>query len=399
MVDIRILESRSDLLESQRVFRAAMVGLPTLHVTEDDIESLREPGQTYGAFDGGQLIGTTDSARGTLTLPGGACVPHLAVTHVGVLPTHTRRGVVSALLRRQLRDARAAGDVVASLRASEAVIYGRYGYGVATSSVSADVVTARASVRDGAASSGVVRIVDNDTALDVQADIVTAHPSARPGSITRLPIWWNASRLRARSDTDPVWIGVHSTDGVDDGYVRYRPLDPRQWWSGDARQVVVEDWHAPNDAVFTDLVRFLLRLDLVDRITFPELPVDTVLPMLMDDRRSVRLNRTEDETWLRILDVSAALSARSYGPGPSVTIGVHDADLPENAATYSVGQDGVQVVDAAPELTVHVRDLASVLLGGTSWAALVTAGLAQGEPSAADDLFRTPQAPFAGVGF
>lgn len=399
MVDIRILESRSDLLESQRVFRAAMVGLPTLQVTEDEIASLREPGRTYGAFDGDRLVGTTDSARGTLTLPGGARVPHLAVTHVGVLPTHTRRGVVSALLRRQLRDARDAGDVVATLRASEAVIYGRYGYGVATSSVSAEVVSDRASVREEAVSSGTVRLVDDGDVFDVQAGIVASHPSSRPGTITRLPVWWNASRLRGRTDTDPVWNAVHSTGGVDDGYVRYRPRDPRTWWSGNDRRVVVEDLHAPDDAVFADLVRFLLRLDLVDRITFPALPVDTVLPLLMHDRRSVRLDRTEDETWLRILDVSAALSARSYGPGPSVTVAVHDPDLPENAETYAVAPDGVRVVDAAPDLTVHVRDLASVLLGGTSWSALVTAGLAQGDPAAADALFRTASAPFAGVGF
>ncbi|MBY6362661.1 GNAT family N-acetyltransferase [Rhodococcoides corynebacterioides] len=400
MVEIRLLRTPDELLASQQVFRAAMVGLPGLPVTREVVTTLREPGLTYGAYDESTLVGTTDAGIGTLTLPGGAAVSHLAVTHVGVLPTHTRRGIVSALLRRQLRDARDAGHVVATLRASEAVIYGRYGYGVATSSLRAEVITARARLRDGVTISGTTRLIDRDGALDRQAAIVDENPSARPGFVSRLPIWWAAHRLR--ENDEPVWIAVHSTDGRDDGYVRYRPADPSQWWSGADRRVVVDDLHAPTDAVFADLLRFLLRLDLVDRITFPALPVDTVLPLLVHDRRSVRLQSTSDETWLRILDVDAALAARTYGAGPSVTITVDDDDLPENAGTVEVGPDGVHRVDGPGALRVHVRDLAAVLLGGTSWRSLAVAGLVTGDAAAtaaADTLFATELAPFAGVGF
>ncbi|MGB7363530.1 MAG: GNAT family N-acetyltransferase [Rhodococcus sp. (in: high G+C Gram-positive bacteria)] len=400
MTDLRRLGTAAELLESRRVFRAAMVGLPQMPTTAENVEQLHEPGRAYGAFDGSTMIGTTESTRGTLTLPGGARVPHMAVTHVGVVPTHTRRGVVSELLRGQLRDGRADGEVVATLRASEAVIYGRYGYGVATSSVSAEVLARRAAVREGAATCGETRLLDTDTdAIQVFERIAAAHPSDRPGTIDRRPVWWNALRLRSRDDTGPVWNAVHSTGGEDDGFVRYRPDDPMSWWSGADRRVTVEDLHAPNDAVFADLVRFLLRLDLVDRLTFPALPTDTVLPLLMTDRRSVQLERTEDETWLRILDVPAALSARTYNPGSPVTIAIEDADLVENAATYRVGDGMVRVVDSAPDLTVHVRELGAVLLGGTSWGSLVTGGLAHGAPEAADVLFRTSRAPFAGVGF
>lgn len=410
----RVLTGAAELLELRRVFRAAMVGLPHLTATEENVEGLHEPGRSFGVFasaEGGSeqngseqngpemLVGTTESTLGTLTLPGGTAVSHAAVTHVGVLPTHTRRGIVSTLLRRQLREARDAGEVVASLRASEAVIYGRYGYGVATSSTSAEVITARASVRDEAATSGATRIIDNDGAFDAFAGIVASHPSDRAGTISRPASWWNAARLHAKDETGPVWNAVHSTNGDDDGFVRYRAGDPSSWWSGADRKIEVEDFHAPNDAVFADLVRFLLRLDLVDRIALPALPTDTVLPLLVHDRRSVRLGRVEDETWLRILDVPAALAARTYAAGPAATIAVQDKDLPENAGTYRIASDGVSAVDADADLTVDVRELAAVLLGGTSWAGLVTAGLVTGTPDAADVLFRTARAPFAGVGF
>ena len=55
------------------------------------------------------------------------------MTLVGVRPTHRRRGLLTTLMRRQLADIHDAGrEPVAALWASEPVIYGRFGYGIAT---------------------------------------------------------------------------------------------------------------------------------------------------------------------------------------------------------------------------------------------------------------------------
>ncbi|WP_371131344.1 GNAT family N-acetyltransferase [Streptomyces sp. Ag109_O5-10] len=51
--------------------------------------------------------GRTPAARAHL--PGGTLVPAAGVTAVGVLPSHRRRGVLSASMRRQLVDLRAGG--------------------------------------------------------------------------------------------------------------------------------------------------------------------------------------------------------------------------------------------------------------------------------------------------
>ena len=64
--------------------------------------------------------------------PAARSVPAGGVTVVGVLPTHRRRGVLTAMMQAQLEDCRARGDVVAYLWASEATIYGRFGYGLAS---------------------------------------------------------------------------------------------------------------------------------------------------------------------------------------------------------------------------------------------------------------------------
>ena len=67
-----------------------------------------------------------------LSVPGQEVLPAAGVTCVAVLPTHRRRGVLSSLMRRQLADVRDRGEPLAILWASEAVIYGRYGYGRAS---------------------------------------------------------------------------------------------------------------------------------------------------------------------------------------------------------------------------------------------------------------------------
>ncbi len=80
----------------------------------------------------GKPVGTASAYSFELTLPGGALVPVSGVTSVGVLPSHRRRGVLSAMMRRQLGDLKARGEFLSVLLASEAPIYGRYGYGPAT---------------------------------------------------------------------------------------------------------------------------------------------------------------------------------------------------------------------------------------------------------------------------
>ena len=65
--------------------------------------------------------------------PAAPCCDTAAVTRVGVRADRTRRGVLTALMHAPARRrAPPAGEALASLRATEARIYGRFGYGVAT---------------------------------------------------------------------------------------------------------------------------------------------------------------------------------------------------------------------------------------------------------------------------
>ena len=106
-----------------------------------------EPERTLALRDRGRIVAGAGIFSRRLTVPGGE-VPVAAVTLVGVLPTHRRRGLLTTLMRRQLADVHEAGrEAVAALWASEPVIYGRFGYGLGTQVARLEVAKREARLR------------------------------------------------------------------------------------------------------------------------------------------------------------------------------------------------------------------------------------------------------------
>jgi predicted acetyltransferase len=403
-IEIRVLDSEEDLTTAANVFRTAMVGIPPLpNLPPGEITKLLEPGRAVGAFADGKLVGTADAATSGLTLPGGAIVDHAAVTHIGVLPSFTRKGIATDLVRHQLRDIAARGEVVATLRASEATIYERFGYGVASSSQSVEVLTARAALRPDVGSGGPVRLLDAAEAWDVLPRIYAGNRPSRPGTIDRPRVWWQGLRLRTESSSGASYVAVHGQPGSETGFIRYRPIDTETWFVSDQRTIVVEDFFAPTTEAYLGLLRFLLGLDLIDRVLFWMLPVDDPLPWLLLDRRAAKVTAVHDETWLRIVDVLKALAARHYVGDDAVTIAVHDPLLQHNSASFTITGDGAEPTERPAQLHVGVEGLATVMLGGAPWRSLAVAGLAETDDPAAidvaDRLFAGSQAPHAGFFF
>ena len=341
--EIRVLDTEDDLIAAANLFRTAMVGFPPLpNLQPGQISKLLEPGRTVGAFVGGQLVGTADAVTSGLTLPGGAIVDHAAVTHIGVLPSFTRKGIATALMHHQLRDIAGRGEVVATLRASEATIYERYGYGVASSSQTVEVQTARAALRPGVGTGGPVRLLDAAQTWDLLPRIYAGNRPSRAGTIDRPQVWWEGLRLRTESSSGASYVAVYGDPGSESGFTRYRPIDTEKWFVSDQRTIVVEDFFAPTTDAYLGLLRFLLGLDLVDRVVFWMLPLDDPLPWLLVDRRAMRITAVHDETWLRVVDAEKALSARRYADAGAVTIAVNDPLLQHNSVSFTIAGGGAE---------------------------------------------------------
>jgi predicted acetyltransferase len=401
--DIRVLDA-SQTRTAHTLFRG------TLHYSaapDDRWKTVADsyvPGRTFGAFDGERMVGTAQSWACGLAVPGGAEVSSAAVSRVGVRADWTRRGVLSALFREQLAAFREAGEITATLRASEGLIYGRFGYGVATRAMTVKIDRRKVAVHQGAPSNGRVRILDGETAADVVVDLFERIGLTRPGGLTRWPSWWSTNLSGDHNLAEGLKAAVHSGADGDDGYVLYEVERPGHAVGVEGKTVLgVHDLWAANDEAWAALWRFVLRIDLVDEVVGEYRPLDEPVEWLLADPRALATIDIADETWLRLVDVPATLAARTYRAAEPVVIEVRDRFLPDNDGTYRVTPDGAARTDAPADLRLDVDILAATYLGDTTFTALAQAGrvdvLNQSALSRADTLFATAVSPWCGTFF
>ncbi|MGW4486233.1 GNAT family N-acetyltransferase [Amycolatopsis sp. NPDC004368] len=395
---VRLLSAADELREAWNLFRGA------LHVKAGSDEEWERIGESlqqtrvFAAFDP-ELIGTVRAAEHEVLLPGGARVPLAAVTGVGVRAGRTRRGVLSALQTAQLHDFTERDVVLASLHATEGAIYGRYGYGVATLSRTLVVDRRRAQLRPEAPAGGEVSVFGLDQALPQWPDLYGATGTLRPGMITRPAHYWPMNENQARRSESPVETAVHrGPDGVD-GYLVYHV----ERGEGDRQKLTVFEFHYTNPAAFAGLWRFLLSVDLVDDIVAIVRPLDEPVELLFTDPRAVKVTGVEDETWLRMIDVPAALAARTYGDAEPVVLEVTDHQLTTNDGRYRIGPDGAERSDAEADLRLDVASLAMLYFGAWRASALADTGrieaLDETAVSHVDTLFETRRASWCGTFF
>lgn len=358
-----------------------------------------DPGRTLGVAEDGVLVGTAMSFPTRTAVPGGAAPATAAVTRVGVRADRTRRGLLTAMMRALLDDAAARGEPLASLRASEARIYGRFGYGVATRGREVAVRADGAGWREPV--TGAVRMVVGEEIVPALTAVHGRIALDRTGGIVRPAPWWQSTVGRRIGKHRHTIAVVHTgPDGVDDGFALAAPGD------GDpfaARTMRVSDLHATGVDATAALWRFLLGLDLVGRVEGWLRPPDEPLELLLADPRDVTVTGVEDETWLRLVDVPAALAARSWGAGPAVRLGVRDRMFPGNDGVYRIGDGAVERVAAPPELECDVAALAMAYLGDRAPSLLAATGWWRVHDAAAvaraDALFATGTVPWCGTYF
>jgi len=397
---VRVLED-AELRTSCDLFRAALHNGPISDEHWKYVVKEYEPGRTLGAFADGRLIGTAMSFGSSLALPGGATPPLAAVTGVGVRADHTRRGVLSELMRTQLIAAADAGDVFAGLHASEGAIYGRFGYGIGTTARTITVQSRRAKLRPEVPRGGEVRLLDADEVLDRVPPLYERMLGTRPGMIARPAGWWSAAYERRLRTEEHELVAVHTGPDGADGFVSYRTqkVDPNSM-AGDVMIRAIDLLGTP--AAINDLWRYLLSIDLVASVTVFLRPVDEPLEAMLVNQHVVR-TELDDDLWVRIIDVPAALSARTYSEADPIVIEVRDRLLPTNSGRYLVGPQGTGRTDEPADLALDVDVLAMLYLGTSRASMLAGVGRIEvRDPAAlprADRLFATDVNSWCGTMF
>lgn len=408
--DIR--ETRPDQWRAAAdTFRGALLHGP---VTDDEwakpwVTGSWEGAHSVSAWDGERCVGHAGAFHFLTAVPGGALVPTAGVTRVGVLQTATRRGALTGMMTTLLRDTREQGKVLASLRASEAVIYGRYGFGIAGEAWDAEIDVKRGIQVVSPTAPGSIRILRHDEVLSTIPAIHAVAGLDRPGTIVR-PEWMHLRYLEdAAGGEKATYAIVHSdVDGVDDGWAQYSLEWPDSFGQPAGGICTVEDLWGATPAVELALWKFVLGLDLIDTVRSQERPLDDAVRFALNDRRYYLSIARFDEQWVRLLDVDAALRTRTYNPAScAVTIAVTDPLFPANCGTWRVRGGDVEKVATAPtddaDLATTITGVSAAYLGGTAWWDLWVAGAVEqrrvGAIAEADTLFASHPLPRSGSFF
>ena len=360
--------------------------------------------RSIGVFEGSNIIGGCQAHRLEMSIPGGTSAV-AGVANVAVQPTHTRQGVMSRMMQRQMNDIHEWGEPLAVLFASESAIYGRFGYGVGTVHESWQIDRPYNAYARKYESPGRIVFVDPDDAVKELPEVYRRGTAGRPGVFPKPPYKWEEEagspdarepqpRVRGRG-RGGLFYAAYVEDGRIDGYAIYRSNRPT---------IMVTELMAASREAAAALWRFCFDLDLMSVTEAIKRPLDDPLPLMLLDPR--RLQRTvRDGVWLRVVDARAALEQRSYADAGRLTLEVRDDLCPWNNGCFELegGPEGAtcRATDSSPDLTIDVSGLASAYLGTVGFTILAGAGRADehtpGALHRADRMFavqRQPWTPF-----
>lgn len=350
---------------------------------DEDIEVFRkatELDRTLATFERDAIVATAAAVSFGISVPGGATLPCAGVTEVTVQPTHRRRGLLTMMMKRQLADIHERGEPLAALYASEAPIYGRFGYGLATYEVDLEVQRSRSAFRPAADTGGRILLVDRERAARDFTIVLDQVRSQRPG-VLRLPDYWMPMAL---SDFEPwrhggseQYLAVYEDGhGTPAGFAWYRTN--LEWTDNQPDgTLMMEQLVAATPQAYAALWHYCLQVDLMARVKAKMRPIDEPLRFLLVDARAPKA-QVSDSLWVRLVDVPGALRQRRYHQSGALTIEVRDSLCPWNAGRLTLEASGqaasCEATSRSADVMLDVADLAALYLGGNSAQALHAAG-------------------------
>jgi predicted acetyltransferase len=243
-------------------------------------------------------------------------------------------------------------------------------------------------------------LVDANEAAKLMPPVHDAVRIVTPGMYERSPAWW-AERILVdlpewRFGAGPKINAVLEVDGVAQAYAIYR-LNVSFGNLGPETKVQTQEVIGATPAATASIWRYLLDVDWTQTIAARVLAVDHPLLLLLA-RLNLSRPTLSDGLWVRLVDVGAALSARSYAGDDAVVFDVRDEFCEWNAGRWKIEAGAAERTDEAADLALDVAALGSVYLGGFTFRELWRAGqieeLREGAFSRADELFRTDVAPW-----
>jgi predicted acetyltransferase len=370
------------------------------------VELVADKERWFAAFDGDTMVGTSGIFTLRMSVPGGE-LPTGGITFVTVLPSHRRRGLMSGMMRLMIDDSHRRGEPLAALWAAEGAIYQRFGFGLATDSVSLAAETRSLGLSSRWPHEGSFRLLPPGQGRELVAPVYAAVRKQRAGFMARPPEWWVGALPLVEKDAKggaARRLVVYETDSGPEAYAVYKV---RADWDGLGPKATldVEEAVGATPRGTREIWRYLIDIDLVRILKTSRLPADHPLFLLVDEPRRLGAS-VSDGLWLRVVDAAAALEGRTYGidahANGRLTLELRDDYCPWNAGRWRVdvsdGRAAAGRSTSDADLALDAADLGALFLGGSTASALAQSGrvveLRPGGLATADRLFPTPLRPW-----
>ncbi|MCC2592457.1 GNAT family N-acetyltransferase [Tessaracoccus sp. OS52] len=321
----------------------------------------------------GQPVATFASWDGTINT-GTGLAPTNFITDVTVQASHRRRGLMNQLMRTDLAEARERGDVFAVLTATDARIYGRFGFGVTATARRIEINTgSRFQLR----TKPVGRTVFAETAeiAPVRRELFEKFHATQFLSVGRAAHYWGANFDWATQQPRDERAAVHFDEHGDP----------------DATLVfVVEDDHLRivdllglNPRAEIELLRLIGQAEGHEKVVWPRCHDPRhPLPFAMVDSRVVQTIKEFDTVWVRILDLEEAISRRAFDFDGEAVLAVRDP-LGWCEGTYRISVTGgsatVSRTDVKADAAITMEGLSPLYSGIQDAEGLAAAGLIEGD--------------------
>lgn len=351
------------------------------HYREDRV-TVRGAWLPAGEFGAGPMPVATYASLDKTLNAGRELLPLRMVTDVTTSAAHRRRGLLRRMIEDDLADAVEQGVPIAALTASEATIYGRWGFGPATFRHAVEVDTTPGLAFRSFTDPGRVELLEPIEAWPHVKAVFDAFHARQRGSVEwptqYQDIHTGAYDFNGSGSNRKIRVALHlDEDGQVDGFAVFQ--------HGEKYAVSVDEMAALTPQAQLGLWSFLAAIDRVKTVSFGLFHPDDPLMWALTDLNRVKTTELQEFLWLRVLDVPRALAARPWAADGTLVLEVDDP-LGHAAGRYEiVTRDGVAQVartDTGAEVRLTSEMLGSLYLGGVPVRQLHRAGCVDGAPEA-----------------
>ena len=266
------------------------------HYRTDDV-SVSGAWLPEGEFGAGPMPVATYASLDKTLNAGRELLPLRMITDVTTSASHRRQGLLRRMIEDDLADAVAQGVPMAALTASEATIYGRWGFGPATFRTGVEVDTTPGFAIRSFTDPGRVELIEPaDAWPHVKAVFDTFHARQRGSVEWPAPYEdihtgaydFNERRADNASSARP---STSTRRGAVDGFVIFK--------HGEENSIKVEEMIALTPDAQLGLWSFLAHMDRVKKVTFNLAHPEDPLAWALTDLNRVKTTEVEEFLWLR----------------------------------------------------------------------------------------------------